>query len=126
MNSVLYNFVSDLIPYEHLKYRVFDVEEMVRVANKLIWTKVSKAIYIILDDSGFVSYVGSVDRDNSSGLAGRMVEHSKLKNRSQWEKVMILPLEESVKHDQVLRYEGAVARYLRPYDSKKSPNSKLI
>lgn len=111
----------NLVNAYDLRAEVFESRDIVEVANQAKWAQVSKSVYIILDTDGFVSYVGSVNGVGHARLSERMKEHSKLCGRSQWDRVMIVPLKEDVNQNEVFKYEGLIAALLQPYDSKKSP-----
>lgn len=121
MTDIVYSSLCDIVG-DKLRKPVFESREIGSVVSKQVWTKVSKGIYIILDSLGFVAYVGSVDRNSDSGLSQRILEHTRIPNRHNWHRVMILPLLDGVPEIDVRCLEGAIGRRLRPYDNDKLPN----
>ena len=122
MTDALYAMSCNLVDSFDLRKEVFVALDILEVASQAKWGGVSKAVYIILDVDGFVTYVGSVNGIGKARLSERMKEHSRINGRAKWDKVMIIPLVDDVTQNEVFKYEGMVAALLKPYDSKKSPS----
>jgi plasmid rolling circle replication initiator protein Rep len=121
MTDALYLMACNLVDTLDLRTEVFESRDILEVASQNKWAGVSKAIYIILDTQAQVSYVGSVNGVGEARLSERMREHSRITGRSNWDRVMIVPLVDDVSQKDVFKYEGLIAALLKPYDSKKSP-----
>jgi hypothetical protein len=111
----------NLVGAGNLRAIVIKPRPILDISGKQVWANVSKAIYVIVDDSIDVAYVGKVDRKTDSGLSQRMSEHAQSPQKLAFRDVFILPLEEHVSSGAVSRFEGLVAAYLRPYHSSVHP-----
>lgn len=122
MTEALYANVVSIVGDSKLTCPVWNSMDISSVASNEVWTKVSKAVYIILDSQKNICYVGSVSRMDDGALASRMREHATLPNRQHWHSVMILPIKKEVPETEVRKLEGLVARRLRPHDSGRHPH----
>jgi len=122
MTDETYQELTQIVGVVNLRCKVFGFETVKRVADGLVWTKVSKCIYIVVDGNSDVAYVGSVaTRQNGDGVCARMREHIRKPERAHWEYLYILPLRESTSDENIRRLEGLVGRRLRRYDEGRLP-----
>lgn len=122
MTDSLYANAVSIVGDSKLICPVWDSRDISSVASGQVWTKVAKAVYIVLDSQNNICYVGSVSRVDAGALSSRMKEHAMVPNRQHWHTVMILPIKPEVPESEVRKLEGLVARRLRPYDSGRHPN----
>ena len=121
MTDSLYANSASIVGDSKLICPVWDSRNISSVAANEVWTKVAKAVYIVLDSQRNICYVGSVSRSDAGALGSRMKEHSMIPNRQHWDSVMILPIKPEVPEGEVRKLEGLVARRLRPYDLGRHP-----
>jgi hypothetical protein len=82
----------------------------------------SCAIYIAVDATGKVDYVGSVDRAGERGAERRLTEHLRSNVRLRtWDILRLIPLQPGTPHDVVLRIEGRVGAHLNPTRNQRLP-----
>ncbi len=122
MTDALYANVASIVGDSKLICREWRIMDISAVASNNVCTKVTKAVYIILDSQRCISYVGSVCRNEAGALGSRMREHATVPNRQHWNSVMILPIKPDVPESEVRKLEGLVARRLRPNDPGRHPN----
>ncbi len=121
MTKLTYSSVCDVVG-SRLICPVFDAVDILKVASRQKWAKIRKAVYIIIDDDGYVAYVGSVCREGDFAVCDRMKEHSKISGRNKWDRVHILPLNSDLPESEVRKIEGKVGKRLNPYDNQKLPS----
>ena len=85
------------------------------------WAGVDSAVYIALDSSKTVSYVGSVSRVEQQGLRERVREHLKSERGRTWVFMSIVPLLSGTPLTQVRNVEGYIARVLNPHSTYRTP-----
>lgn len=122
MTDSLYANAASIVGDSKLICPVWEARDISSVASNEVWTKVAKAVYIVLDAQRIICYVGSVSRVDAGALGSRMREHANVPNRQHWHSVMILPVKPEVPESEVRKLEGLVARRLRPYDLGRHPN----
>src|SRR6266516_619141 len=81
-----------------------------------------KAIYIAVDGSGVIRYVGSVCRTQATAVLERKREHVRdwFKERH-WVELYVLPLRADTVTAEVHAIEGRIGRRLRPVDNRRLP-----
>ena len=110
----------------YLMKPVWDSMPILEIARGEVWTRVRRAVYIVIDAAGEVAYVGSVDRVSQGGLCRRMFEHMSDPDKTHWARVMILPINPEMVDVDVLRLEGLVGRRLRPYGNQRLPAGRRV
>jgi hypothetical protein len=86
--------------------------------------QVRKAVYIVVDRTGYVAYVGKVCRPiDITAVESRLVEHvEEVAKARTWAKLYAIPLKADTP-DVVVEYiEGLVGERLEPYQNKRLPN----
>lgn len=84
----------------------------------------SCAVYVALNSSERVTYVGSVCRPGSrTALADRLAEHRAL---GRWSFVVVFPIRPETELGVVRRLEGAVGRILMPTDNARLPSARSV
>jgi hypothetical protein len=80
------------------------------------------AVYIALDNSGSVAYVGSVARRTKSALRSRIEEHLRYRQESSgWREVWVLLLLGTASQAEVRWAEARVGRFLGPSGNRRLP-----
>ena len=117
MTPVVYSSILTIVE-ARLHSAVWQSKKISDVVDSRPWSGYHKVVYIVLDGENLVAYVGSTIRS----ISDRLSEHIKIDNRSNWERVMIVPLKDGIVDAELREYEGLVGRRLRPYDNSKLPN----
>lgn len=91
------------------------------VLNGTVWGDVSTAVYIAVDGSNDVHYVGSVCRESLSGLRARFKGHEQTARFAFWKALYIIPLLAGTPTNQVRSIEGEVGRMLNPPGNVRLP-----
>jgi hypothetical protein len=85
----------------------------------------SCAVYIAVDDSGAVGYVGSVCRpQDANGLSNHISEYlHDLPKAQKWRGLYVLPLRPTTSELEVRRIAGDIAGWMIPYDRERWPRA---
>ena len=118
MTPVVYSELLSIVE-PRLQEGVWESRKITTVIEQKIWGNFPKVVYVVLDAQNVVAYVGSTNRT----IAERLSEHVKIDNRSNWTRVMIIPLKSGLQDSELRMYEGIVGRRLRPYNNSKLPAS---
>jgi len=118
MTPVVYSELLSMVE-PRLQEGIWESRKITTVIGQKIWGNFSKVVYIVLDAQNVVAYVGSTNRS----ISERLSEHVKIDNRSNWIRVMIIPLKAGLLDSELRMYEGMVGRRLRPYNNSKLPTS---
>lgn len=87
----------------------------------------AKAVYIAVDATGVVRYVGSVCRPRRAAVRERTTEHVRewFKRRN-WATVYVVPLHPTTPSSIVKDVEGRIGRRLEPTDNRRLPAPRLM
>jgi len=118
MTPVVYSELLSMVE-PRLQEGIWESRKITTVIGQKIWGDFSNVVYIVLDAQNVVAYVGSTNRS----ISERLSEHVKIDNRSNWIRVMIIPLKAGLLDSELRMYEGMVGRRLRPYNNSKLPTS---
>ena len=123
MNRELYSAAASLAGESRAGY----LPEPYRIAgaDALPLPPHSKAVYVAVDGTGVVRYVGSVCRPRATGLRERIAEHVRLwwKERH-WTHVWVIPLRDQTAPEDVKFIEGRIGRRLQPADTRRLPGGR--
>lgn len=103
--------------------RLYDPERkpLGLVLTGRVWKEASTAVYIAVDSSNSVHYVGSVCRQSLSGIRDRMKGHERTLRFNQWQGIYVIPLLQGTPEARVRAIEGEIGFILNPPGNIRLP-----